>query len=253
MNCANHSSAAAVAYCRSCGKPLCNACSRNVGGAVYCETCVAEKMPGATATPGAPNPVRTDVVIPPQSRPVVAGLLGFIPGVGAMYNGQFMKGIIHALTFVVLIFLTDNVSGIIGILIGFFVFYMVFDAYKTSEAIQHGWPLPDPFGLEAMFGPGVTQINNWQGQKATSASSSPVGGDPAWTVSQPSAYTQPAGDNRSCNNDVPIGAVILIGLGCLILLDNIGWFSFSMSRFWPLILIVIGAWLFFKRWNRPVS
>jgi len=76
MNCANHSSAAAVAYCRSCGKPLCNACSRNVGGAVYCETCVAEKMPGATATPGAPNPVRTDVVIPPQSRPVVAGLLG---------------------------------------------------------------------------------------------------------------------------------------------------------------------------------
>src|SRR5258708_33449730 len=126
MNCANHSDAAAVAYCRTCGKPLCSSCSRNIGGAVYCETCVAEKMPGAAATPGAPNPVRTDVVIPPQSRPVVAGLLGFIPGVGAVYNGQFMKGGIHALTFVVLVFLTDNVAGIVGILIRFFVFYMVF-------------------------------------------------------------------------------------------------------------------------------
>jgi TM2 domain-containing membrane protein YozV len=253
MNCANHSSAAAVAYCRTCGKPLCSACSRNVGGVVYCETCVAEKMHGAAATTGMPNPVRTDGVIPPQTRPVVAGLLGFIPGVGAMYNGQFMKGIIHALAFVVLIFLTDNVSGILGILIGFLVFYMVFDAYKTSEAIQHGLPLPDPFGLEAMFGPGVTQSNNWQGQKTAAASANPAGIDPAWSASQPPMYTQPAADNPSCNNNVPVGAVVLIGLGCLFLLDNMGWFSFSMKRFGPLILIVIGAWLFFKRWNRPVS
>src|SRR5450432_4920212 len=140
MNCANHSDAAAVAYCRTCGKPLCNACARNVGGVMYCETCVAEKMHGASATPGTNRPVQA--VVPPQTRPVVAGLLGFIPGVGAMYNGQFMKGVIHALAFVVLIFLTTHV-GILGILIGFFVFYMVFDAYKTSEAIQHGLPLPD--------------------------------------------------------------------------------------------------------------
>jgi cell wall-active antibiotic response 4TMS protein YvqF/B-box zinc finger protein len=251
VNCANHSSATAVAYCRTCGKPLCNACSRNVGGVVYCETCVAEKMHGAAATQGVPNPPRTDVVIPPQSRPVVAGLLGFIPGVGAMYNGQFTKGVIHALTFVVLVFLTTH-FGVLGILIGFFVFYMVFDAYKTSEAIQLGLPLPDPFGLESMFGPGVTQTN-WQGPRAASAQVNPATGEGAWSASQPPVYAQPVADNPSCNNNVPLGAVILIGLGCLFLLDNMGWFSFSMYRFWPLILIVIGAWLFFKRWNRPVS
>jgi TM2 domain-containing membrane protein YozV len=210
-------------------------------------------MQGAAATQGVPHPVRTGTVIPQQSRPVVAGLLGFIPGVGAMYNGQFMKGIIHALTFVILIFLTANVSGILGILIGFFVFYMVFDAFKTSEAIQHGLPLPDPFGLEGMFGPGVTQTSNWQAPKAASAPANPMAGNPAWSASQPPANTPPIADNASCNNNVPIGAVILIGLGCLFLLDNMGWFSFSMDRFWPLILIVIGAWLFFKRWNRPVS
>ena len=257
MNCANHSDAAAVAYCRTCGKPLCNACSRNVGGVVYCETCVAEKMHGATAQSTSGRPPM-GAVIPPQTRPVVAGLLGFIPGVGAMYNGQFMKGVIHALTFVVLVFLTTHI-GVLGILIGFFVFYMVFDAYKTSEAIQMGQPLPDPFGLEAMFGPGVNQTN-WQGPGAASGSSSyvPGTGQQNYEVQQQAyAAQQEAVAQKAAsgcgNSGIPIGAVVLIGLGCLFLLDNMGWFSFSMDRFWPVILIVIGAWLFYKRWTRRVS
>jgi hypothetical protein len=46
----------------------------------------------------------------------------------------------------------------------------------------------------------------------------------------------------------PVGAVILIGLGMLFLLANLGWFSFHwISHFWPLILIVIGLWLFIRR------
>jgi len=137
-------------------------------------------------------------------------------------------------------------------LIGFFVFYMVFDAYKTSEAIQLGLPLPDPFGLENMFGPGVNQTS-WQRPTGTSSAGNPAAVDPALSSSQPPVYSQPVANNSSCNNSVPVGAVVLIGLGCLFLLDNMGWFSFSMDRFWPLILIVIGAWLFFKRWNRTVS
>ena len=35
--------------------------------------------------------------------PGVAMLLGFIPGVGAMYNGQFVKGFVHVIIFVMLI------------------------------------------------------------------------------------------------------------------------------------------------------
>jgi TM2 domain-containing membrane protein YozV len=253
MNCANHSDTAAVAYCRTCGKPLCSACSRNVGGVVYCETCVAEKMHGGGTAPTNPpiRPVQT--VIPPQTRPVVAGLLGFIPGVGAMYNGQFMKGVIHALTFVVLIFITTHI-GIVGILIGFFVFYMVFDAFKTAEAIQQGRPLPDPFGLEGIFGPGVNQTTNWQ--------NAPVAGPPPayppgtqWTQEQTQgqvqaqqAYVDPG--CQSSNSTVPLVAVILIGLGCIFLLDSMGVFSFDADRYWPFSLIIIGGWLFYKRWNR---
>ena len=112
MNCVNHSDTAAVAYCRTCGKALCNACSRNVGGVVYCESCVAERMQGMPARPPQGS------VIPPQTRPIVAGLLGFIPGVGAMYNGQFIKAVIHVLIFVALIFLASH-YGPFGLLIAF--------------------------------------------------------------------------------------------------------------------------------------
>jgi hypothetical protein len=251
MNCVNHSDVAAVAYCRTCGKALCNACSRNVSGVIYCENCVAQRMHGAAAQSASGQPP-IGAVIPAQTRPVVAGLLGFIPGVGAMYNGQFTKGVIHALAFVVLVFLTTHFP-LIGILIGFAVFYMVFDAYKTAEAIQHGLPVPDPFGLEAMFGPGVNQTT-WQGQRATSSAASSA--NPAPGAPQQEAYAaQEAPYEQSCGSSsgVPIGAVILIGLGFMFLLDNMGWFSFSMDRLWPVSLIVIGGWMIFKRWTRRVS
>ena len=46
----------------------------------------------------------------------------------------------------------------------------------------------------------------------------------------------------------PVGAVILIGLGFLFLFNTLGWFRFFwMGRLWPLILIVIGVWLFARR------
>ncbi len=46
----------------------------------------------------------------------------------------------------------------------------------------------------------------------------------------------------------PVGAVVLIGLGVLLLLANLGWFSFHwITHFWPVILILIGVWLFIKR------
>ena len=48
-----------------------------------------------------------------------------------------------------------------------------------------------------------------------------------------------------------MGAFVLIVLGVLFLLDNLGLFEFHwVHRLWPVILIVIGVWLFAKRWNR---
>src|SRR5207244_8977369 len=128
MNCAVHTQTQAVAYCRTCGKALCEDCKRDVMGAIYCEPCIAARLhghavPGVTVTPPPPG-------IPGSPNPVLAGLLGFIPGVGAMYNGQFAKAFAHVVIFVMLIIATNSISGIFGLLIGFFVLYMAFEAYK---------------------------------------------------------------------------------------------------------------------------
>src|SRR5215467_14369515 len=116
MNCANHSDQAAVAFCRTCGKPLCNQCTRDVRGVIYCESCLAARMEGAApSTPSAAGytPVQTVYTPvgagspPPHSsgpNPALAGILGAIPfGIGAIYNGQYAKGLTHLFIFMFLI------------------------------------------------------------------------------------------------------------------------------------------------------
>ena len=49
-----------------------------------------------------------------EPNPGLAALLGFIPGVGAMYNGQYAKGIVHLIIFAVLVSLADE-HGIFGL------------------------------------------------------------------------------------------------------------------------------------------
>ena len=85
--------------------------------------------------------------MPHVPNPLLAGLLGFIPGVGAMYNGQFAKGLAHIAIFAVLSSLADHVNGIFGLFVAGWIFYMAFEAYQTAVARRDGRPLPDPFGL----------------------------------------------------------------------------------------------------------
>src|ERR1700734_2543697 len=110
MTCNYHPHVPPPAFCPFCGKPLCKDCVRNVGGSVYCEACLAERLRGTGA--GAPaTPMFTGT-----PHPMLAALLGFIPGVGAMYNGQYAKAIAHVVIFAVLASLSDHV-GPFGILV----------------------------------------------------------------------------------------------------------------------------------------
>src|SRR5690242_3481276 len=121
MNCSQHPAVAASAYCRACGRPLCTACQRNVRGVIYCEDCIANHL--ADADPAAARAIRP----PSTGSPALAALLGFIPGVGAMYNGQFVKGFAHAVIFAAFVW-AENAGGgdFFGTLIAFWIFYMVF-------------------------------------------------------------------------------------------------------------------------------
>ena len=246
MNCAVHNQSQAVAYCRTCGKALCEECKRDVMGAIYCEPCIAARLQGAPAgtTAGAVPLPPVAASVPGAPNPTIAGLLGFIPGVGAMYNGQFVKAFAHVVIFVMLIIATDNVSELFGILLGFFIFYMVFEAYKTAEAKRHGLPAPDPLGLDRMFGLQETNIHSTGVPPIvnTAAAYPPVSPQtpPPLQVEPPPPPPQ---------DKAPIGAIVLIGLGILFLLQNLG--IFRIHNLWPLFLIGVGLWLAYKRTMQP--
>ena len=248
MNCAVHNQNQAVAYCRTCGKALCEECKRDVMGAVYCEPCIAARLQGAApgATTSGTMPPPPPMSVPGAPNPTIAGLLGFIPGVGAMYNGQFVKAFAHVVIFVMLIIAADNVSGVFGILIGFFVLYMAFEAYKTAEAKRHGLPAPDPLGLDRMFGIQESQIHSTGIPPiVNSAAAYP----PVSPQTTPPLQVEPPPPPPQ--DKAPIGAIVLIGLGVLFLLQNLG--IFRIHNLWPLFLIGVGLWLAYKRTMQPTS
>src|SRR5437667_1716404 len=155
MNCATHNDVAAVAYCRTCGKPLCANCKRDVRGVIYCENCLAERLQGVQ-----PPPTPYQQVVDPSVRvaplpgsgpnPALAGILaGFFPfGVGAVYSGQYAKGLAHLVTFAVLVWGASSARGgfetVFGLGIAFFYIYQIVDAVRSAKAIQMGQPAPDP-------------------------------------------------------------------------------------------------------------
>lgn len=147
-------------------------------------------------------------------NPTVAGILaGFFPvGVGAVYTGQYAKGLAHLAIMTLLIVGVSASHGtgptlICALGIAFFYVYQIIDSVRTAKAIQMAQPVPDPFGLASTFSGAKIETNK-----------------------------------------IPIGAIVLILLGVLFLLNTMG-MEFGIDRFWPLILIGIGGWLFARNWG----
>lgn len=241
MNCAVHTDTPAAAYCRTCGKALCENCKRDVMGAIYCEPCIAARLQGAPATPAQPMAVPVTPVANAPS-PGIAMLLGFIPGVGAMYNGQFLKAFVHVVIFVLLVIASDNISGAFGVLIAFWIFYMAFEAYKTAQAKMLGHPLPDPLCIDRMFGIHDSQPTASTFAVPPAATPGPAAPPPVAAQSY-GVETQPPAEPQQ--PPAPVGAVVLIALGALFLLGNVG--LFNMHRLWPLVLIGVGLWIGYQR------
>jgi hypothetical protein len=221
MNCANHPEAPVAAYCRTCGKPLCVECKRETQGTIFCE----EHAPVVAAPPytGAPVgavPPLTDarpLSTPPVSgqpahhyatSPGLAFFLGLIPGVGAIYNGQYAKGLIHAVVFGILISILSNhplhgLEPVLGIMVAVWFFYMAFEAYHTARKRRDGERV-DEFSS-------LIDLHNHPGR-------------------------------------FPMGAVVLIGLGTLLLLDQTDLLPLErLIRFWPVGLILIGVYMLYAR------
>src|SRR6476659_5277779 len=129
MNCAYHAEAQNVAFCTRCGKPICNECVRNVKGSAYCEGCLGELVSGK---PSLPNAAPGETVV--GTNPGAAFALGLIPGVGAIYNGEFVKAAVHILIFGTLVSLADATDAALFTMAAMgFYFYMPFEAFYTAK------------------------------------------------------------------------------------------------------------------------
>jgi len=216
MNCANHPEAA-TAYCRTCGKPLCPACQRTSMGAIVCEEHVVPETPPAPDPQAAyspytaPRPGATPYTASMDGSapsPGLAFILGLIPGVGAIYNGQYAKGLIHVVILGTLIsILNSGAAGglepLFGMLTGLWIIYMPFEAYHTASKRLRGEPVDE-----------FSSVLPLQHQTA----------------------------------GLPLAPIILIGVGVIFLLNNLEIVRlYQILRYWPLFLILLGVYMLYAR------
>jgi Domain of unknown function (DUF5668) len=147
MKCVVHPDAEAVGYCRNCGKAMCSVCVRPVHDVLYCEDCLGNVMghpASGTAAPSSPAATTR------PGNPGVAFILGFLfPGLGAVYNGEYNKALIHIVVFATLIFglssnMDDPMKAVLAIMLAGFIFFMAFDSMRTAQAQRSGHATVDP-------------------------------------------------------------------------------------------------------------
>lgn len=182
--------------------------------------------PAAREPQGAlpPSPYTAPAAVAPISAapyhpgvpPVIALLLGFIPGVGAICNGQYAKGLIHAVIFGLLVSVEAStrhvpINIICGIMIAAWVFYMAFEAFHTALRRRRGLPVEE---FSSIF------------------------------------------ELRPAHNRMPLGAMLLVVVGFILLLQTTDIISMEIfSRYWPVGLIALGIYLLYARVHpgHPVS
>jgi hypothetical protein len=197
-----------TAYCRACGKPLTEETARVAQGTVFCEEHAPAAAPPAPE-PASPYASPGAAALPnPGVSPGLAFVLGLLPGVGAIYNGQYAKGVVHVLILGLLISINSSgASGglepLFGMLIAVFWFYMAFEAYHTARKRMMGEPVEEFSSL--------------------------VNVDP----------------RRGGSPLLPLGLILL---GVIFLLNNLGvLYIGQILRWWPVLLIVAGVWMFYLR------
>jgi hypothetical protein len=144
--------------------------------------------------------------------PLLAFLLGLIPGVGAVYNGHYAKAVFHVFIFggTVTLIGSGALHGLEPLLVFFalmFFIYMPIEAFRTAKALRRGEPVDEFSGLLSLVHEG----------------------------------------SRS-----PAAGIALIALGVMFLLHSLGyWRIASLIPYWPVSLIALGAYMLYRRFSEP--
>jgi hypothetical protein len=204
-----------VGYCRACGKPLDETNVRNAHGTIYCEehVPVQQTVPPIPAMPESPYTSPYTAAVPPpvanhDASPGLAFVLGLIPGVGAIYNGQYAKGLVHVIIIGLTISILSNGAArgfepLLGLLLAAFFAYMAFEAYHTARRRQQGLVVDEFSSLFPM---------------------------------------------RGGAHKFPVAPILLIVLGVIFLLNNLDFFQVErIIRYWPVLLIGLGVYMLYSR------
>lgn len=195
-----------IAYCRACGKALTEAEQRLAGGTIYCaEHAPAEPSESTPWTAPQPKPAATTG----DASPGLAFLLGLIPGVGAIYNGQYAKGFVHVLIFGLMISImssgaANELQPLFGFMMPVFVMYMAFEAYHTAKRRASGQQVDEFSSIVPM--------------------------------------------HARTGGGFPVAPVLLIALGVLFLLNNLDILRLhQVLKYWPVFLIALGVYMLYQR------
>jgi hypothetical protein len=125
MRCSYHPEVESREACTICKKYLCEQCTHTIKGKAYCEDCLVHGAEWAYTI--------KDLRLPTDA-PKRAALCALIPGLGAVYNNEYMKAITYFAVWAALAALGFRISGIFGFGAFVFLIFTMFDAYRSAEA-----------------------------------------------------------------------------------------------------------------------
>jgi TM2 domain-containing membrane protein YozV len=137
MKCAYHPNNLASARCGSCDRSLCAACDHRIKGYPYCQDCIVAgvEMLRQAANGQPPKPRE-------EKSSVAALLLGLIPGLGAAYNGQPVKALVHFVVTAGFWTLADVFHSSLEVTCALaslaFYIYSLYDAFRSAQRQRAG-------------------------------------------------------------------------------------------------------------------
>ena len=214
MKCAVHPETDAVGYCRNCGKAMCSGCVRPVRDMLYCEDCLANSVGipgGATAPTGAAGfgAAPMHPTVPPAA-----------PGLGPSPTLAFVLGFLPGLG----AFYNEQFGkGIIHLALFLFLFIIGVDGAVSGGAEAALWICIAALWIYMPVDAYRTAKARLAGQRLD---------DPLENFSK----------------GRPVGPILIIVVGFLLLLHNFDWFPWwRIQQFWPVLLIVVGVLMFRNR------
>jgi hypothetical protein len=146
MNCVFHPTSVASVRCSSCERAVCSACDHRIKGIPCCQDCIVAGIETLRRNAGAGrqifNQFGRQIGHPGEKSPLIALLLGLMPGVGAAYNGQNIKALTHFLAVAGLWVLADIFGMPLEIIFGLgaagFYIYSIYDAFQSAQRLRRG-------------------------------------------------------------------------------------------------------------------